>query len=489
MPFRTKIKQILFSSGLSKQEYRLVRDRIHSDNQEKLTSCAVIVTTFLTIMLILSFLIDSIGHSRNVYLVSLLATNSLHFFVYHGKRHRYYTATGIYLFTALALSFGIYQALVTSPQEQTVSYIALVLAIPFWFGMIPLRMITTIIIFTCLFIAGALRIKTGYVLVADIVNAMVYSAASAIISTYATCVKCKRFYAEYLTEQAGKTDTLTLLGNRMAYTEYMRKYSERNLPEYLTIWCFDVNELKLNNDTMGHHAGDELLRSAADCLRNVFGNVGTCFRTGGDEFIAVTETSPARCTELCSAFDDAIADRKTLSGRPLRVSYGFASAHELPGRDIQTITSLADNRLYEAKDRYYRTEGAGRHGHEEAINMLSSSYTVIMKADLTNDTFRRLRNDIHGEIERNGFIDSFSKCLVDTANSGVIHPDDASNYREKTQLEFLRSYFRSGKQGLHIFYHRKIGDTYFPAVTEILPAREYSNEQQIVYLYVKILNN
>lgn len=489
MPFRTKIKHILFSSGLSKQEYRLVRDRIHSDNQEKLTSCAVIVTTFLTLMLILSFLIDSIGHSRNVYLVSLLATNSLHFFAYHGKRHRHYTAAGIYLFTALAFSFGLYQALVTSPQEQTVSYIALVLAVPFWFGMIPIRMITSIVLFTVLFIVGALHVKTGYVLIADIVNAVVYSAASAIISTYATCVKSKRFYAEYLTEQIGKTDTLTLLGNRLAYTEYMRQYPERNLPEHLTIWCFDVNELKLNNDTMGHHAGDELLRSAADCMNNVFGNVGKCFRTGGDEFIAVTETSPARCAELCAAFDSAIAGRKTMSGRPLRVSYGYACAHELPGKGIQTIMSLADNRLYEAKEHYYRTNNENRHGHEEAINMLSSSYSVIMKVDLTNDTFRRLRNEINDKFERDGFIDSFSKCMADIADSGIIHPDDAPKYREKTQLDFLRDYFRSGKQSLHIFYRRKIGDTYFSASTEILTAREYTDEQQIVYLYVKILNS
>lgn len=489
MQIHKKLRRILFSSGLSKEEYKLIEDRVAHDNRRKLSTGTMIVTIALLVMFVLSLLIDSMAHSRNIYFVSVLVTVFIHCFALFGKKSKALTTIGIYLFTDLALIFGIYQGVITSPQEQTASYLALVLAIPFWFGMIPIRMIASIFVFTGIFVAGAIQFKTGDVRTADIVNSIVYTGASAIISTYATCSKCKRFYAEYLTEQAGKTDPLTSLGNRFAFSEHIKQFTGvDNLPDNLTVWYFDVNELKLNNDTYGHQVGDELLCGAAECIVSTLGDVGMCYRTGGDEFVVIGKTDHSSRKKLCNEFDRMAEAWRTPSGKPLRISYGCASSYELPDRDIQSIISLADSRLYEAKDEYYRTQGTGRRGHEPAISKLSDSCIIIIKVDLTNNTFRRLRNDIHDELDPYLFVEGFSQCMEDIASSERIHPDDLKRYNEKTQLEYLRNYFRSGKRSLHIFYKRRIEEEYYPAMTEFIAANEYTDEQQIVYLYVKIIN-
>lgn len=49
----------------------------------------------------------------------------------------------------------------------------------------------------------------------------------------------------------------------------------------------DLNGLKGANDTLGHAAGNELIRGAADCLRAAFGAFGDIYRIGGDEFAAI----------------------------------------------------------------------------------------------------------------------------------------------------------------------------------------------------------
>ena len=52
----------------------------------------------------------------------------------------------------------------------------------------------------------------------------------------------------------------------------------------------DLNGLKRVNDTYGHVAGDELIRAAADCMKNSFNEYGKIYRIGGDEFaVIITE--------------------------------------------------------------------------------------------------------------------------------------------------------------------------------------------------------
>lgn len=435
-------------------------------------------------MLVLSMMIESISHSRTVYLISVVVVLALAVFSRLGKRHHYWSTFGIYTFAVLAYAFGIVQSIVTSPEEQTTTFIAMILAIPFWFGMRPLRMINIICAATGVFILCVLRYKTGYVQTADIVNSLVYAAGSIIISTYATCTKAHRFYAESLAEQMSRSDMLTDMGNRHAYTEITARYQNKGIPSQLTFVYLDVNELKTVNDTLGHHAGDELLGGAAMCIKKVFGSVTTSYRTGGDEFVVVGEIEKDRLPELCRSFECEVENWRGAYVQSLKISYGWAAAYELPDPDILQLQRLADSRLYEAKARYYSTKGFDRRGHQEAYSALCESYIKILRIDLTHDTCKAIRAEATDPVSINAE-GCFSEWMTQFGASGHVHQDDVKDYIEKTDLAYLREFFCSGKTKLHIFYRRKTEGKFQAVMAEFMAAREYSDDHQIVFLYVK----
>ena len=80
-------------------------------------------------------------------------------------------------------------------------------------------------------------------------------------------------------------DSLTGLYNKGKYLSMV----EQSFPnmDSLAIFNFDVNDLKIMNDTYGHEAGDKLLIKAADSIRKVVNSNTFGFRMGGDEFLMV----------------------------------------------------------------------------------------------------------------------------------------------------------------------------------------------------------
>ena len=67
----------------------------------------------------------------------------------------------------------------------------------------------------------------------------------------------------------------------------------------------------------------------------------------------------------------------------------------------------------------------------------------------------------------------------------IVHPEDLEEYLAKTDLNYIRNYFMEEKTSLHIFYRRKIGDNYRQVMMEIIPAGDYSRNNQTFFLYVK----
>ena len=67
------------------------------------------------------------------------------------------------------------------------------------------------------------------------------------------------------------------------YEEDILEYSAAPLSENFVYASIDVNGLKIVNDEIGHAAGDELIKGAADCMTKAFGSYGKVYRTGGDE--------------------------------------------------------------------------------------------------------------------------------------------------------------------------------------------------------------
>ncbi len=110
---------------------------------------------------------------------------------------------------------------------------------------------------------------------------------------------------------------------------------------------FDVNNLKLMNDTLGHESGDYVIKQAADYIRELMGDGDYCFRMGGDEFLLVMTSGSFRAAEkLIERLDsDApyILSREEDSIK-CALSYGMSvSAGE---RTYEEVLAEAEENMY-----------------------------------------------------------------------------------------------------------------------------------------------
>jgi len=148
-----------------------------------------------------------------------------------------------------------------------------------------------------------------------------------------------------------RTDDLTGLANRIAWTETLEA-ERRRRARYrrpVIVMSVDVDRLKEVNDRLGHDAGDELLRAAANVLRQTVRETDTVARIGGDEFgVLLPETGPEVAEPLVKRMREACAAwQGTHVGLRLSLSIGWAAPE--PFGDLTEALRLADSRMYEAK--------------------------------------------------------------------------------------------------------------------------------------------
>lgn len=152
-----------------------------------------------------------------------------------------------------------------------------------------------------------------------------------------------------LMEKMAYTDGLTGLKNRIAFSE--KENELRAQRQECVIVQLDINNLKTVNDFYGHAEGDKHIISAAAIISESFAAIGTCYRTGGDEFIAVTNSGDIPKTEAAlEEMEHRVGgyNEKEKPPVPLQIAYGFAK-YTPPEDQLDTAERLADQRMYERK--------------------------------------------------------------------------------------------------------------------------------------------
>lgn len=289
---------------------------------------------------------------------------------------------------------------------------------------------------------------------------------------------------ERLVETANR-DELTGLHNRHAYEDELKSLNQTPPAENFVYVSMDVNGLKVANDTLGHAAGDELLCGAADCIQKCFGRYGHIYRTGGDEFQALIYADSKQLDEIKQQFE---VETEKWSGNyvsELKISAGYVCMGDVENNSIAEIVKLADQRMYKAKSAYYSAKGMDRRGQQVAYEILCNSYAKILKADLVKDSFTviLINEDEKETIKRNGPV--LSQALYKFATEGNVHEDDRYEYLSSLSLSTLRDYFEKGNPLFSIQYRRRFGSTFKKVLMEIIPAKDYSKDNQVVFLCVK----
>ncbi len=148
---------------------------------------------------------------------------------------------------------------------------------------------------------------------------------------------------------------------------YSRRYYESDLKELSkstdSTWVYvslDINGLKEVNDQFGHEAGDDLIKGAAACMQEAFGNNGKYYRIGGDEFAMILPIDHDEYENRVAPLEQALKTWSQKHQIDLSISYGCVSNSEQSGSNIHEMIQLADHRMYEAKANHYRKNGMER---------------------------------------------------------------------------------------------------------------------------------
>lgn len=142
-------------------------------------------------------------------------------------------------------------------------------------------------------------------------------------------------------------DGLTGLYNKAKYLEMMdEEYMDMNS---IGIFNFDVNNLKVINDTQGHEAGDKLLIKAANSIRKVTNNKAHGYRMGGDEFLMIAcNVTEEEVDSLKSRWEAELARLNTVEdGINCVVAVGVVYGEK--GYNFSELMKKADELMYEDK--------------------------------------------------------------------------------------------------------------------------------------------
>jgi diguanylate cyclase (GGDEF)-like protein len=150
-------------------------------------------------------------------------------------------------------------------------------------------------------------------------------------------------------------DSLTGLFNRHRFEEELDQMlaRARRYGDGASLLLFDLDNLKSINDTLGHAAGDELLRAVAAVAKDRVRESDVVGRLGGDEFaILLLEASTASAVNIASELLAAIAaihvETRGGGGRS-SASIGLAPVDASPGLGSSELLDRADAAMYRAK--------------------------------------------------------------------------------------------------------------------------------------------
>ena len=161
-----------------------------------------------------------------------------------------------------------------------------------------------------------------------------------LVASAYNSLRKRRDALDAILRSAAETDALTNLPNRYRFEQYLLDVGERGYS--LAILMFDINYLKETNDTEGHSAGDNLIRTAAQCITSCFGEKS--FRIGGDEFAAVVEDCrPETVQQMIYRFREAEKQEN------ISISVGYAYADNISETTIKQLLDEADKQMYAEK--------------------------------------------------------------------------------------------------------------------------------------------
>jgi len=145
-------------------------------------------------------------------------------------------------------------------------------------------------------------------------------------------------------------DVLTNAYNRRYFTQKLEEEIERarRTDGKFSLVMLDIDRFKRINDNFGHNAGDLVLKSMTEMIKNRIRKIDTLARWGGEEFvILLPDTTVNNAARLAEELRESLS-QMDIPGVG-RVTASFGVAGYCPGDNVDSLVNKADNMMYEAK--------------------------------------------------------------------------------------------------------------------------------------------
>jgi len=213
-------------------------------------------------------------------------------------------------------------------------------------------------------------------------------------------------------------DALTYLPNRRLFTQLLQETIEREAGTGRTVavMFFDLDRFKLVNDTLGHEAGDLLLKEVSARLLAVTKGGATVARMGGDEFAILVTAEKPEVNEMAERIREAVGEPYTIANEVLYVTASVGiSLYPHHATEMNLLLQYADNAMDVAKEQgKNNVQFFGMMAKETALKRLS------------------LENDLRQAIKRNELILHYQP-LVHTESGEVIGVEALARWNHTKQ--------------------------------------------------------